>query len=327
MDRRPELLDFTFASADGASTLHGRAAWPAGMGPAADAGTPASALPRPRVVVQVVHGMAEHVERYDELALCLAERGWLVCAHDQIGHGRSADPSRWGSIPSRGGKEALLEDVDRLRAATAARIAPNTPYFLLGHSFGSFVVRAYAARRGAGLAGVVVSGTGYVPPVASAAGRALALAVCRLRGDECRSELLHSMADGAYAKAVEGAESGFEWLSYDEGNVASYIADPACGFMFSAGGYATLCDLTLETCGQACADRVPKSLPLLFVSGADDPVGDCGKGVAKACQLARRAGSTDVSLRLYPGMRHEILKEDGRRLVYHELLDWLEARS
>ena len=97
--------------------------------------------------------------------------------------------------------------------------------------------------------------------------------------------------------------------------------------MFSAGGYATLCDLTLETCGQACADRVPKSLPLLFVSGADDPVGDCGKGVAKACQLARRAGSTDVSLRLYPGMRHEILKEDGRRLVYHELLDWLEARS
>ena len=109
--------------------------------------------------------------------------------------------------------------------------------------------------------------------------------------------------------------------------MASYIADPACGFMFSAGGYATLCDLTLETCGQACADRVPKSLPLLFVSGADDPVGDCGKGVAKACQLARRAGSTDVSLRLYPGMRHEILKEDGRRLVYHELLDWLEARS
>ena len=327
MDLRPAFLDFTFASADGESTIHGRAAWPQGMGPAAEKGTVDAALPRPRGIVQIVHGMAEHISRYDDFAAFLASHGYLVCGHDQIGHGESQDPSRWGCIPSRGGKEALLADIDRMRELADRQVAEGTPHFILGHSFGSFLARAYIARWGAGLSGVIISGTGYVAPITSSLGNALALLICRLHGDDYRSQLLHGMADGAYAKAIDGAQNGFEWLSHNEENVARYIEDPACGFMFSAGGYATLTDLTHETCRKECAQQAPKSLPLLYVSGAEDPVGSCGTGTTAAYQLARDAGATDVTLKLYPGMRHEILNENGHEVVYADLLDWLEARS
>lgn len=303
-----ERLDF--ASSEGTATIRATLWWPEGG---------------PKAVVQLVHGMAEHISRYDAFASYLASRGFLVCGHDQLGHGDSCPPERWGCLPARTGRDVLVADVGILRGIVERR-APGVPFFLFGHSMGSFVVRAYVSRRGEGLAGAVICGTGFVPPATSAAGNAVARLVCLVRGEDFRSSLLHGMADGAYAKAVPAAQTPFDWLSYNRDNVRAYLADPACGYLFSAGGYATLTALTRETCDARCAAGVPRELPLYYVAGADDPVGDFGRGVEQAYRLALDADASDARLRLWPGMRHEILNEDGRQAVYDDLAQWMEER-
>ena len=310
--------EVTFASADGRSTIHAWVWWPQGL-PERDG------RPAPRAVVQLVHGMSEHVRRYDEFARFLCARGAVACGDDHIGHGRSADPSRHGCLPAKGGADALVEDEDRLRRLLAERVAPGTPYVFFGHSMGSYITRVYLSRHGEGLAAAVVCGTGTVPGATSAAGNLLARGISAVRGEDHRSRLLDSMGTGAFSKAVPGP-TGLEWLSFDEKNVADYVADPECGAMFSAGGYATLTALTREACSPACAARVPHDLPLLFVSGAGDPVGDMGRGVRTAAKLAEDAGSTDVTCTVYEGMRHEILNEADRGRVFSDVWGWIEGR-
>jgi alpha-beta hydrolase superfamily lysophospholipase len=320
-ETRTESL--TFVSNDGVTQIHARIWWPAGLARGEN-----GALPRPRGIVQIVHGMAEHISRYDSFARFLAGNGYLVCGHDQLGHGKSVrDRSQWGCLPPKTGKDILIQDIHDLRGIVSARCAPGTPYFVFGHSMGSFETRVYISRHAEGLAGAIICGTGYVDPKTSAAGNAMARLICRLRGADHISGMLHSMADGAYAKAIPDAKSPFDWLSHNRDNVNAYIADPACGYMFSAGGYATLTSLTQEACSPACAQAVPNGLPLLYMAGAEDPVGDNGKGVTTSFKMAQRAGASDAQLKLYPNMRHEILNETGRQAVYTDVLNWLVARS
>lgn len=306
------LEETSFLSADGRSTIRASVWLPAG----ADVG-------RLRGVVQVVHGMAEHVGRYDEFARFLAGRGYLVCGDDHIGHGRSAEPGLRGHVPLSAGANALVEDERRLHELVSGRVPADVPYFLFGHSMGSFIARVYLSRHAEGLSGAVICGTGSVPVGLSRAGNALSRAIAALRGERHRSSLVDGMGAGAYARSVRGP-TGFEWLSRDEGNVERYLADEACGFMFTVGGYAALTSLTAESCSRAAARRVPRDLPLLFVSGAEDPVGDCGRGVRRAACLYLDAGGSDVSVRIYDGMRHEILNEGGRSRVFRDVATWLE---
>lgn len=305
--------DLSLASSDGTTTLHARVWRPGGGG-------------RPRGVVQVVHGMAEHVGRYDEFARFLAGRGYVVCGDDHLGHGLSAEPHERGHIPLASGAEALVEDEHLLRRAVSGRVPEGTPHYLFGHSMGSFITRVYLTRHAEGLAGAVLCGTGSVPVALSRAGHALARAIAAVRGERHRSALVDGMGAGAYSRSVEGP-TGFEWLSRDEGNVARYLADEACGFMFSVGGYAALTSLTAESCSGKAAGRVPRDLPLLFVSGAEDPVGDCGAGVRRAVRLYLDAGLDDVSMRIYEGMRHEILNEGDRGRVFADVASWLSAHE
>lgn len=319
-----ERTNLTFDSSDRVSTIRAYVWWPEGTTPHGDA--PGQKV-SPRGVVQLVHGMAEHITRYDAFARMLAREGFVVCGHDQIGHGESSRPELYGCIPSHGGEQMLLNDIGMLREQLCSLVAPKTPYFLFGHSFGSFLTRAYIARVAEGLSGAIICGTGYVDPAKSRAGNLLALTFCRLMGDNAKVRLLQAMADGAYATAIPDASTPFDWLSHNEQNVLSYIADPACGFMFSAGGYATLTALTAETCSETCAEKTPRDLPLLFISGAEDPVGDFGEGTRKAYELYLKAGCRDVSLKLYAGMRHEILNENGHEIVYNDILSWLKERA
>lgn len=309
------LEETSFLSADGRSTIRASVWLPAG----ADTG-------RPRGVVQVVHGMAEHVGRYDEFARFLAGRGYLVCGDDHIGHGRSAEPGLRGHVPLSAGADALVEDERRLHELVSGRVPADVPYFLFGHSMGSFIARVYLSRHAEGLSGAVICGTGSVPAGLSRAGNALSRAIAALRGERHRSSLVDGMGAGAYARSVRGP-TGFEWLSRDEGNVERYLADEACGFMFTVGGYAALTSLTAESCSRAAARRVPRDLPLLFVSGAEDPVGDFGRGVRRAACLYLDAGGSDVSVRIYDGMRHEILNEGGRGRVFRDVATWLEEHG
>lgn len=306
--------ELRFPSADGRSTIRALVWWPA-----------LAAGARPRGVVQVIHGMAEHVERYGALACLFAAHGFVVCGDDHAGHGASCDPDSYGCLPARGGAEALVADEHTLRRLMTERVGADVPYLLLGHSLGSYIARVYLAERGEGLAGVVLSGTGTLPVAVSWAGHALARLTCAARGEDYRSKLLDDMGVGGYARAVPGP-TGCEWLSHNEKNVATYVADSRCGFMFSAGGYAAVTKLTARACSLAWARRAPHDVPLLFVSGAEDPVGDNGRGVRAAAELARRAGQRHVDVRIYEGMRHEILNEDDGGRVMADVLSWVEER-
>lgn len=306
--------ELRFPSADGRSTIRALVWWPA-----------LAAGARPRGVVQVIHGMAEHVERYGALACLFAAHGFVVCGDDHAGHGASCDPDSYGCLPARGGAEALVADEHTLRRLMTERVGAYVPYLLLGHSLGSYIARVYLAERGEGLAGVVLSGTGTLPVAVSWAGHALARLTCAARGEDYRSKLLDGMGVGGYARAVPGP-TGCEWLSHNEKNVATYVADSRCGFMFSAGGYAAVTKLTARACSLAWARRAPHDVPLLFVSGAEDPVGDNGRGVRAAAELARRAGQRHVDVRIYEGMRHEIFNEDDGGRVMADVLSWVEER-
>ncbi|MDO4405071.1 MAG: alpha/beta fold hydrolase [Atopobiaceae bacterium] len=284
----------------------------------------------PQAAVQLVHGMAEHIARYDEFARYLNERGFVVYGHDHIGHGQSVTSSdQLGDLPVENGTDILVEDVHRVRTEAIARISgayrTSPQLFIFGHSMGSFVVRAYLARHAFGLSGAIICGTGFMPPRTSATANMLAKTIAKVRGGSYRSKLLHNLGVGSYNQDIENPETELDWLSFNKDNVARYIADENCGFMFSAGGYATVTDLMREVCTKECVAAYPKDLPLLFIAGTEDPVGERGEGVSRAADLAHNVGVTDVRCRLYAGMRHEILNERGRQVVYDDVASWMEG--
>ena len=281
-----------------------------------------------RGIVQIVHGMSEHVARYAHFAKFLVESGFVVCANDHVGHGKSiSDAQDLGHMPARDGTEVLVQDVHALRGIMQARFGGEVPYVIFGHSMGSFITRKYISEHGEGLAAAVLCGTGQQAAALSMAGNALAHALACLRGERHKSELLHSMADGAYSKAVKNPRTDFDWLSTDPAQVDAYINDSECGQMFTVGGYATLTALTGEVVRAESASKVPKALPLLFIAGGEDPVGDCGRGVRKAAEEYRDAGVQSVETKIYPGMRHEILNEPGRARVMADVEAWLAKQG
>lgn len=301
-----------FTSSEGSQQIHALLWEPAG-----------SAAGAPRGIVQIAHGMVEHIERYDDFARFLAANGYAVCGNDHIGHGQSApSPERQGELPENGA-QVMVADVHRLRRVMEQRYPAGTPYFLFGHSMGSFVVRAYLARYGRGLAGAIVCGTGQQPPAASRMGGFVARSIGRRRGFGYRSAFMENLAIGGYSKAIKDARTSFDWLNTDPAKVDEYIADPACGMMFSVGGYASLTDLTYEVASKECAAAVPVGLPVLFIAGAQDPVGGCGKGVRAAADAMERYSDAVVETKIYEGMRHEILNEPRHAQVYADVLEWL----
>ena len=310
----PAVVDeeSSFPSADGASTIYARWWLPASQ--------------QPRAIVQIIHGMCEHIGRYDHFARFLAAQGFAVCGHDHIGHGRSvASLEDLGCLPPKTGKAVMVADVHSLRKLAAERF-PELPHILFGHSMGSFVARAYVAKHGEGLVGAVICGTGNQPLALSKGGNLLANILCATKGPRSTSNLIHNMAVGSYGKAIPGATSPHDWISTDLAVIRAYADDPLCGYMFSVGGYAALTDLTGEVVTPVCAGGVPKALSLLYIAGAEDPVGECGKGVRAAADLVKKAGVHDVQTIIYDGMRHEILNEPGKAQVYADVLAWIEGR-
>ncbi len=313
-----QTMPFGFPSADGTSTVHA-VLW---QSAAVAAGQP------PRGVVQLIHGMAEHIGRYDGFARFLAAQGFAVCGHDHIGHGATAaTPERFGLMPPEEGADIMVADAHCLRKRVTARFAQGTPWFMFGHSMGSLVLRCYLPRYGCGLAGAVICGTAMPPRLVSKAGNLLARAVVAWKGPDAKSPLLHRLADGAYSRAIPDARTPFDWLSRDPAVVDAFIADETAGFMFSAGAYATLTEAAYRAAAPAAFRNVPKDLPVLVMAGDRDPVGDNGRAPARVARRLERAGVQDVSLALYGGMRHEVLNEVGREEVYADVLAWIEART
>lgn len=278
-----------------------------------------------RGVVQLVHGMAEHIDRYGNFARFLAGLGYVVFGHDHIGHGKSvASRNQLGNLPLEGGAEILIEDTLRVRTAALqfAGEEGELSLFLFGHSMGSFVVRASLVNHAAGLAGAVICGTGNQPAALLQAGKALARTIGAVRGADYRSALLERMGAGSFAGAIEDARTESDWLSTDPAVVDAFLADPLCGQLFSVGGYATLCEVTLQATSKKGAALIPKNLPLLLIAGEEDPVGNKGAYVQRAAKLYKDAGIEEVQVIMYPGMRHEILNEPNRAQVYSDVEEW-----
>lgn len=275
-----------------------------------------------RGVVQFVHGMAEHIDRYDAPARALAEAGYAVAGHTHLGHGEKA--AILGHFADKNGWQDLIEDVHALRCRTQARF-PGLPYFILGHSMGSFVTRCYLIDHGEGLTGAVLSGTGYFPPATVHAGLALANVICLFGGARKPSNLINQVAFSASNKPFAPARTPFDWLNRVDAEVDKYIADPYCGFVFTASGYRDLFRGLDRLNRLDDLKRMPKELPVLFFSGGNDPVGSMGTGVNRVADQFRDAGMKNVTVRLYEGGRHEMFNEMNREEVYRDLTEWLSA--
>ena len=279
---------------------------------------------RPHGIIQIVHGASEHCERYRSFAGFLVDRGFVVCANDHIGHGKSvADKSKLGYMSAKTGKEALIQDVGTLRRLVSERY-PDIPHIMLGHSMGSFILRVYLSRHSEGLTAAVLSGTGQQPKTLSVFGNLLARLLSAIRGDGHKSNLLHNLGMGALSKSIPNARTQFDWICTDPAVVDAYVDDEACGMMFTVGAYAALTGLTGEMVTARCAQAVPKGLPILMIAGTEDPVGEKGKAVKIAYEQYLATGCTHVSLKLYEGLRHEVLNEPIREQIYADIIEWIE---
>lgn len=304
--------EFTFPSADGKTGIHAVEWLPEG---------------HPRAVLQVSHGVAEYVLRYEPLAEYLTARGFAVAGHDHLGHGGSVAPG--GARLYFGPKGSWNWVVDDLytRYNLLKKQFPDIPLFLLGHSMGSFLARTYLIRYPGTVDGAVIMGTGQMSPALVAAGRAVAALERRRVGEDQASPTVDRLAFGAYNKQFAPNRTGFDWLSLNPENVDRYIADPLCGGSASIGLFREMLGGLRFIAKPGNLKKMNANTPVLFLSGAMDPVGECGRGVQRAYRSFLKAGARDVSIQLYPELRHEILNEACREDVCHDLYLWLTEKA
>lgn len=278
-------------------------------------------------VVQIIHGMSEYAARYAPFAEFLNSRGYLVCAEDHLGHGKSVkDEGGLGELGKQRSTKIILDDIRALQLAVKKQ-TEGKPYFVLGHGMGSFFCRKYISLYGGDFDGAVLVGTGFksVVPIA------LALAAVRVNalffGWGHRSNFIKQLAFGKYNKKFYPYKSENDWLSKDERNVKAYEADPLCGVPFTNNGYDVLFNAVKDACSHKTTEGVPKALPVYLVAGAEDPAGDYGKGVGKTKKKLEGADVKDVSMTLYDGARHEILNDFCKEQVRSDVLAFIESHS
>lgn len=274
-------------------------------------------------VVQIVHGMAEYVERYEEFAQYLTSVGFVVTGEDHMGHGKSVGKDgKLGYFCEQDPATVLVRDVHRLKKSTQA-LYPDVPYIILGHSMGSFIVRNYMFRYGTGINGAIIMGTGMQSKNLLVLSKLVAWLQSALFGSRHVSTLINTLAFGSYNKEIPNAETLFDWLSRDRERVKRYIDDPLCGFTFTVNGFSTLFELISRLHRPENLERVPKNLPVLFLSGTADPVGDYGKGVRKAFDSLQAVGLENMQLKFYEGARHELLNETTREETIRDIYRWI----
>ncbi|NCN06117.1 MAG: alpha/beta hydrolase [Spirochaetales bacterium] len=282
---------------------------------------------RPRGVLQVCHGMAEHSGRYRAFAEYLVQAGWAVGAMDHRGHGKTApNKEALGFFGENNGWSKVVEDCARVGKDLQSRF-PEVPLFLLGHSMGSFLARNLAATYPGAYKGFIFSGTAGNPGPAAKIGRWVALREVRKKGSRNRSKTLDTMMFGSYNKKFRPNRTGFDWISSVPDEVDEYINDPFCGFVCTSRFYADLLDGVLLVNASKSFEVMDPERPVFFFSGNDDPVGGFGNGVTQVYDRVKAAGVKDVSVKLYPGGRHEMFHEKEKELVFSDVLEWLEARS
>lgn len=303
--------EFTYPSSDGVHKIHA-VAWQPLDG-------------APKAVVQIVHGISEYILRYHHFARYLSSHGFLVVGNDHLGHGKSVKgPHEYGYFGPKNGWTHIVDDVQTLRVLTGERY-PGLPYFLLGHSMGSFAARTYLIRYPATVDGCLLSGTGQEAAPLVALGRVLTAILSKVQGPNTVSPLVTSLTTGAYNRRFKPTRTDADWISRDRAAVDAYVADPLCSFVPTVGMVHEMMVGLQFIAKPGNLARMDQNTPVYLFSGDQDPVGGDGKGVRKVAGFFQSAGVKEVTLKLYPGCRHETLNELNRDKVYADVLDWLTA--
>ena len=307
----PEFREFYYESSTGRNRIRARMCTPDGT---------------PRAIVQIAHGIAEHIDRYEAFMRFLAENGFVAVGNDHLGHGKSiARLEEQGIFAEKDGWNYVVEDMKKLRELAKEQF-PNLPYIFFGHSMGSFLTRTFLIRYPDLYDAAILSGTGQQSPALVNGGYLAAELMTKLKGPHASGQALNDMAFGSYCKRIENPRTPFDWLSRDTETVDRYIADPLCGFVCKTSLYRDMMGGLKFLTSQKNINKMNKAAPIYFMSGAEDPVGDYGAGVETAYTAFCRAGLADVMIRLYPGGRHEMLNEINRGDVMQDILNWLNDK-
>lgn len=276
-------------------------------------------------VLQIAHGMAEHSLLYVDFMKHIASQGFAVAANDHLGHGKSVSSGGDYGYFGEGGCQNLIKDMHKLYTLLREEY-PQAPYFLLGHSMGSFLARSYTAQFGTELDGAVYIGTcGSAGKAVYIAEKLLGNTIVKRKGPKAHDPLFAKLSTQTYNKAFQPARTPNDWISRDTEQVDIYTNDPLCGFDMTVSGYRDIVDLQEEISSGDWYRKVP-DIPILILSGDQDPVGGCGKGIRQVADRLKKTGH-DVRMVLYPQARHAILTETNKDEVYSEILSFLEAHT
>jgi alpha-beta hydrolase superfamily lysophospholipase len=278
----------------------------------------------PKAIVQISHGMAEYARRYERFAEALVERGYAVYGADHRGHGQTAGTlAKLGWLADHHGFERVMEDQAEISGMIAER-HPGVGIILFSHSFGSFLAQMYMERHGELIQGCVLSGTRGPDPALVFGGHAMTYLIAACIGKKKRSPFLTKLSFGACNARIPHAESPNAWLSRDAEEVEKYDASPWTGFTCTAGFYRDMLDGLSAIHASKALRSIPKKLPVLIVSGTEDPIGKYGKTVRKLHDLYLGHGMENVRLLFNEGGRHESLNETNRDEITASIIDWMD---
>lgn len=276
-----------------------------------------------KAVLQITHGMVEHIERYREFCVWMAERGIVVIGHDHLGHGKTvSNREEFGYFGSKDGMTHVVKDIRRVTVYSKKKY-PDQKLILLGHSMGSFLARKYLSVYKDGPDGFILMGTGAPPEALVSAGSLLAGSMRKLKGEMYRSPLLYKLSLGNYNAKFKPVKTPYDWLTRDESLSKDFGEDESCQFIFTTAAYQDFFRLILNVAKEEMAGHARTDAPILIISGDNDPVGDNGKGVRKVYERLHKAGVDRLEMVLYEGARHEILHEINRQEVFEDLYEWI----
>jgi len=273
-------------------------------------------------IIQLLHGLGEHVARYERFTMAANARGFVVCAHDHRGHGGYDGDA--GYFADKDGWNLVVDDVHAAHEHIRVQF-PKLPIVLLGHSMGSYVAQSFAMQYGAKLSGLLLSGSMW-PQRAKLLPAMLIARFESLRlGKLGRSALLNKLGFGDFNRRFEPARTEMDWLSRDEREVDLYIADTLCGGPYTCGLWMDVLGALFGLGSDHALNRIPADLPILISGGSDDPVGG-EDSMTRLTMHYAQTGHQRLTMKLYPEGRHEMLNETNRDEVTSDWLDWIAAR-
>ncbi|MFU0792098.1 MAG: alpha/beta hydrolase [Virgibacillus proomii] len=276
-----------------------------------------------KAVIQIAHGMMEHIERYDNFATYLTSHGFIVYGNDHRGHGETG--KRQGMLGYFADQNGFFRAVDDFLniSKQIKKKHPELPLYLFGHSMGSFIVRSYIQTHSNLIAGAILSGTGYFPLLKTIVGREIA----SFLPPKEKSPFMNKLVFGSFNRKVKKPNTGFDWLSNSRATVDDYMQDPYTGFVPTGKFFYDLLDGIISIQSKEKNKRIRQDLPLLLISGEQDPVGDYAKGIWKTADLYKQAGLIQITTMLFSDGRHELINDSNNQEVYNAMVHWINTET